>query len=569
MRLKIRLMAYFLIFSIVPLTVVGFMAYESGRKAIEVQSFNYLTTATALKEEEIEAWIANKEKEIVLLARSPAVQKNSLRLATHIKTDPVYTRAYEDMFYEFKTLKEEDSDFLEISFLSVKGVVQVSTSKEEGRYESFEKRGVYTSPLEGSVMITAALVKTEEDRVLGTVAGKVSLERLNAIVKEKTFSGRTGEIYLVDSNRSFLSEQPFKKEVHTRGVDECLKYSSGAGFYENYKGIPVIGSYRWMESRQLCILAEIEQAEAFAPVDALRRAIIIVGGGITLIVLSAAVLLSYTVTTPIRQLVRGAEEIGRGNLSHRIDLKTGDEVEWLASAFNAMVSNLQDVQRRLIQSEKLASLGAMATGVAHEINNPLANISLNAQRLLREAKEGDRYAERLKIIQENVDTAAGIVKDLLDFSRESELRRAPVDINSLITKVLDDLKHKFVGIEVVRNFGDLPEILADDTRLRQVFINIIDNACQAMPDGGRLSIATLVVGSTIEIRFTDTGVGIPKENLGKIFDPFFTTREVGKGIGLGLSISYGIIQKHKGKIEVESEVGAGSTFTIKLPVVKK
>ncbi len=573
MGLMIKLMVYFLIFSIVPLTLIGFMAYESGRNAIEVQTSNYLTTTTILKEREIEAWINKKERAILLLARSPIAQKNSLRLAPRMKGDPVYMRAYEDMQAQFKALEEEDPDFSEVFFLNSGGEIIVSTTKEnEGRQELFNfTREFYTSPLEKSPLSIVALVRSEEEKLLGAVAGRVDLKGMGAIVEEKTTLGRTGEIYLVDKNYSFFSEHrfrelPLKKEVRTQGIEECLKQKSVVALYENYKNIPVIGSYRWMPRRELCIVAEIEQAEAFAPVYTLRRAIVMVGSGIALVALLFVVFLSHTITLPILKLVGGAEEIGKGNLSHRIELKTGDELSLLASSFNAMVDSLQDAQKKIVQSEKLASLGQMAAGIAHEMNNPLANISLNAQMLMRDSREGDQSMRRLKVIEENVDATARIVRNLLDFSRETKLRVAPVDVNALIIKALNSVKHQLSRIEVVKNFGDLPEISADSAQLRQVFTNIITNACQAMPGGGRLTVTTRATKDNVEIKFADTGEGIPKENLGKIFDPFFTTREIGKGTGLGLSISYGIIQKHKGRLEVESEVGKGSTFTIKLPL---
>lgn len=574
MGLMIKLMVYFLTFSIVPLTVIGFMAYDSGRRAIEAQTSNYLTTTTVLKEGEIEAWIDEKEREVLLLARSPVVQKNSFRLGTRTKGDPIYMRAYEDLLNQLKALVDEDPDFSEVFFLNTGGEIIVSTNKEsEGRGELFNfTREFYTSPLEKPPLTITALVKSEEEKLLGAVSGRVSLKGMSAIVEEKTTLGRTGEIYLVDKNYFFFSEHrfrgelPLKKEVRTRGVEECLGQKSGVALYENYKSIPVIGSYRWMPGRELCIVAEIEQAEAFAPIYALRRAVVLIGSGIALVVLLFVVFLSHSITLPIQKLVSGAEEIGRGNLNHRIELKTGDELSLLASSFNTMVGNLDEAQKRLVQSEKLASLGQMAAGIAHEMNNPLANISLNAQMLLREAKEGGPGIHRLRVIDENVDAAARIVRDLLDFSRETKLRLTPVDINALITKAMDSVKQHLSGIEVVKNFGDLPEISADSAQLRQVFTNIITNACQAMPGGGRLTVTTRATKDNVEIKFTDTGVGIPKENLGKIFDPFFTTREVGKGTGLGLSISYGIIQKHRGKIEAESEIGRGSTFTIKLPI---
>jgi signal transduction histidine kinase len=223
----------------------------------------------------------------------------------------------------------------------------------------------------------------------------------------------------------------------------------------------------------------------------------------------------------------------------------------------------------LIQSEKLASIGQLAAGVAHELNNPLANISLNTEMLMRNCKD-EVSAKKLNVIAENVDQAARIVRDLLDFSREAKLELEFLDVNEVLVKALESLKYEIRDIKIVDNLDpNLPRVLGDRVRLKQVFTNIISNALHAMDNGGVLSISTRADKKFLEVRISDTGRGIPKEHLGKIFDPFFTTKGVGKGTGLGLAISYSIVEKHGGLIEVESEVGKGTTFIIKIPTRKK
>ncbi len=175
----------------------------------------------------------------------------------------------------------------------------------------------------------------------------------------------------------------------------------------------------------------------------------------------------------------------------------------------------------------------------------------------------------MRIIKSQADIAAKIVKNLLEFSRQHVVKFEQTDINHLISAVLIISEHQFSSknIEVVKDLdSDSPKILADDSQLQQVFVNIITNAIEAMPSGGNLTVSTRKANGFIEVKISDIGRGIPKEDLPKIFDPFFTTKEVGKGTGLGLSISYGIIKKHDGKISVESEVGKGTTFNIELPM---
>lgn len=232
------------------------------------------------------------------------------------------------------------------------------------------------------------------------------------------------------------------------------------------------------------------------------------------------------------------------------------------------VTKRKKLERQLLQSEKLASIGRLASGVAHGINNPLANISLMSQRLLNQRNIPKPGQRKLKMINEQANIAANIVKNLLDFSRMSNLDKRQIDLNSLLHKILELTKHQFPDgkIKLVEKLDpSIPRILADSEQLHQVFVNIITNAVQAMPEGGSMEIQTRRRGSSVEVEISDSGYGIPKENLDKIFDPFFTTKGVGDGTGLGLSVSLGIVQKHNGTIEVESKEKEGTTFLVRLP----
>lgn len=581
--LAAKLMVYFLLFSVIPLIIVGYTAYENGRKAIEAQTFDYLTATTQLKEEEIEGWIEENEKTLKFLSYSPLLGKNiPILLSTHREGDPIYMRAYEEVLEFFRNSVEGEDSIEGLSFLDTSGRVVLSTYENEvGRDLSsspFFSRGldgpyiqnIVVSESSGPTMKIACPVESSGEK-LGVLVADLNLNELDKITREKSIIGETGETYLLNKYYYLISEPRFKagepltKEMHSAGIDECLSGVTGVGFYNNYEGVPVLGSYRWIPDREICVVAEISQAEAFAPILTLKRNLIVAGVFLMIVLIVVVPLFAFTITRPIKELVKGAEEIGKGRLNYRIKVKSKDEIGTLAEAFNSMVKSLEESQRQLIQSEKLASLGQLAAGVAHEINNPLTNISNSAQLLLQEA-EG-KVAKRLKIIEENVEKASRIVRNLRNFSRAPEFHPEFVDVNSLLEKSLEFVRHELKGIEVVKDFDtDLPEVLADPLQLQQVFVNIITNACQAMPNGGTLTLATRGGDEMVEIRISDTGVGIPKEHLSKIFDPFFTTRKVGKGTGLGLSISYKIVDAHNGKIEVESEVGKGSTFIIKLPI---
>jgi signal transduction histidine kinase len=224
--------------------------------------------------------------------------------------------------------------------------------------------------------------------------------------------------------------------------------------------------------------------------------------------------------------------------------------------------------RRIVQAEKLTSLGQLAAGIAHEINNPLTNASLGIQTLshhLKNSGAGGELADKLEAIERNIERAAVIARELLQFSRQRDSDFAPLDVNKVVRGALTLLQYKLKGITVAQDLSELPEILGDAGKLEQVFINLLSNAVEAMPGGGTISIMTMRLDAGIRIRIVDTGPGIPEKNLSRVFDPFFTTKEVGKGTGLGLSICYGIVRDHQGTIDIASAPGKGTAVTLTIP----
>jgi signal transduction histidine kinase len=231
---------------------------------------------------------------------------------------------------------------------------------------------------------------------------------------------------------------------------------------------------------------------------------------------------------------------------------------------------LAETQEQLIQHEKLASIGQLAAGVAHEVNNPLGSIMLYAHLVKKRIEQNDPSQEDLKFIMDEAKRCQTIVSGLLNFSRQGQLSLTKQNIAGVIEKTIKAIRQQplFHNIDI-RSFADnsIPDMVLDSDQLYQVFLNLAVNAAEAMQNGGTLTIRTKAVGERLHITFEDTGVGISKENIAKLFTPFFTTKQIGKGTGLGLAIAYGIVKMHKGNIRVErSEVGKGTTFLIELPI---
>ncbi|HJQ71122.1 MAG TPA: ATP-binding protein [Blastocatellia bacterium] len=232
------------------------------------------------------------------------------------------------------------------------------------------------------------------------------------------------------------------------------------------------------------------------------------------------------------------------------------------------VTERAQLEQQLLEREKLSSIGLLAAGVAHEVNTPLAGISSYAQMLLQQVNDDDPKHKLLEKIHTQTLRASGIVNNLLNFSRTGDAQFREVEVNHVLEDTLQLLEPQLRGtkIEIVRHYGQsLPAAYGSASKLQQVFMNLILNARDAMPGGGRLTISTRPVDTSLVVDFRDTGMGIAPENIARIYDPFFTTKEVGQGTGLGLALSYGIIQEHGGRIFVESRPGEGAHFTIKLP----
>jgi two-component system NtrC family sensor kinase len=282
------------------------------------------------------------------------------------------------------------------------------------------------------------------------------------------------------------------------------------------------------------------------------------------------------INRPLSRLMELTQQITEGDLTPIMPVrKYRDEITNVVLALNHMMYELKRRQEQMIESHKLRAIGTLTAGVAHELNNPLNNITLTAAMLEEDYKDlsDEQRLDMVKDLLKEAERSQKIVKNLLDFARESEIKTEHLDISNLVFETIRLAQNqvKLKGAKIETNIDDnLPSIHGDRQQLRQVFLNLILNAVDAMSKGGKLLIAAQRsnVPDFITITFQDNGHGIPAHILPSIFDPFFTTKPTAKGTGLGLSVSKGIVEKHGGDITVESKVGEGSSFYIHLPIAK-
>jgi len=315
----------------------------------------------------------------------------------------------------------------------------------------------------------------------------------------------------------------------------------------------------------------------------MRNKVVFTFLGITMLGIVIAIVLSFilanSIVRPVSGLAKAARRIADGDFSCAVGIESNDEIGDLGDVFNFMIASIKErdtqikefAKAKIAEAERLAMVGQLAAGVAHEINNPLTGILLYCDLVLKNIPEDSPQRANLEKINNEAKRCKTIIRGLLDFSRQTEPEIKPLMINTTVEEVLALVKNQplFHNISIEKNLDpSLPMVNADVSQIHQVFMNIILNSAEAMHGNGTLAITTGITEDEkyIYTSFTDTGQGIAEENLPKVFDPFFTTKETGHGTGLGLSISYGIIRKHHGEIDVTSEVGKGTTFIVKLPL---
>ena len=397
--------------------------------------------------------------------------------------------------------------------------------------------------------------------------------------------GKTGFAFLIDSEgrtifhpqleRAKNFEKVTELPVVRRALAEFGKPVgvdfSGKGF-RNDNETGMVGAYAWAESLDWAVIMQQSKEEAYSSIVRMKvNAVLWILISI-LVSVFIAFFLAKSLSRPILELIAGAEKLGEGDFSSEVKVNTRDEIFTLANTFNFMVKKLKEFQEQLVLREKLAAVGQMASVVGHEIRNPLGVINnaiyyIRTKLEMSSGKDLDpKIQKHIGIIEKEVTASNKIISDLLGFSRTRPPMAQPLDLNKIIEDSLSAVSiPETVKVEIDLSL-ELPPTLINPDEIRQVFINLFNNAWQAMPEGGTLRIRSYIEEEMAQVEVTDTGCGISPENMKKLFTPFFSTKT--KGTGLGLAAVQRILDRHKGKIKVRSRVGQGTTFVVSLPLAK-
>jgi signal transduction histidine kinase len=445
-----------------------------------------------------------------------------------------------------------------------------------------------------------------------SILGKLNLHLVQDIVDKVSYRGQ-GVVYVVDANGKLIAHPD---EIRAKSAEDLSGLSivkevlsgqaGGAEFYSGAIKERKVGAYFPVEELGWGVVVEQSMAKAYFELRRVEtNSLLFVILGVALTV-GVGVFFAKSIEKPIKDLIAGTEAVRQGDLNVRMEVESIDEIGTLTMAFNLMTKELRESQDRLILSEKLASLGTMAAGMAHEIKNPLVSLRTFTQ-LLQQKWDDEEYRNKfVQIVPHEIERINKIAESLLKFGKPMKPELTKVDVNAVLEDVLLLLESetKKNNIRVTTKFADLPLIVADQGQLSQAMVNVVLNAVQSMKDGGELTVKTdlgevihlgkigakgkfrsegevgemsfggeeekseaeqgvLKPVGVVFIEITDTGSGIPAENLKSLFDPFFTTKMTGTGMGLPITLR--IIEEHLGSIKVRSQVGIGTTFLITLP----
>ncbi|RUT10633.1 hypothetical protein DSM107010_40860 [Chroococcidiopsis cubana SAG 39.79] len=579
-HLTAKVASSFLVLSLVAVGVVGSVAFFSAREALKQAAFNRLSVAATLKEEEIGRWFEDQQRDFLLVTQHPELQRNIKILLSGKITDPNYLAADKILSNYLISVTQTKPALREIFILDRSNQIVLSTDKQrKGNYEIlanvsyFERVELkdtfapifYVSPVTGKPSVTLATPLRDAAGVRqGIVLAHLNLDRIDRIVRERTGLGNSGETYLVGSlvsKNAFISKaekteaREFPEGISSQGIDAAMSGVSGSGLYRNYAKLPVIGVYRWLNEQDLALLVEMQQEEAFAPARQLAGTIVLVG-------LASVGCLSIGVYWLTRQLKISREQLE--NYSHKLEQKAQE-----AEAAN------------LAKSEFLANM-------SHELRTPLNAILGFTQLMSRDRSLSAAQLENLDTINRSGEHLLTLINDVLSMAK-IEAGRTILNENSFdLYELLDSLeemlrlKAEAKGLQLI--FERTPEVpqcvRADESKLRQVLINLLGNAIKFTQAGGAiLRVRTKQdkqevsqsppTTCTLHFEVEDTGPGIAASELERLFKPFVQTeagRKSHEGTGLGLTISQQFVRLMGGEIAVSTTLGHGTIFSFEIPV---
>jgi signal transduction histidine kinase len=616
-KLATRLGLLFLLLTSIPLTVIGILSYNNAHQALLDATLARLASTSALKRAEFTRWVGRNENSLELLAQRPLVVLAAIDLVDNEPGTAAYRTAHDSLIRDhMEPLLRQESGLLNVTLLHpTTGEILASTDADleggsrasepfflEGRIRTLTYPPLYVPADDEVVMHVVTPVYDGEGDLVAVLAAHANLAEIAEVISQGWERTETEETYLVNQNNFFVTESrfkpdsPFERTADTEGVADCLAGNDGTGFYLDYRDVPVVGAYEWIEEQNLCIMTEQDQAEALAPIVGFRRTAQLIGLGGSLFIALLGMLFARSLTGPLRSLVQGAEEIGRGNLDVRVGTRAKDEIGQLSRAFDQMVMDLKrtTVSRNELSKEVAerkraeARLEEQAAALArsnedlqqfayvasHDLQEPLRMVTGYLQ-LIERRYRGKLDEDADEFITYAVDGATRmkrLINDLLAYSRVETRGQPfePVALEDALSRVLHDLSLRIRESRAIVTRDPLPAVQADPSQVGQLLQNLIGNALKFSGDEPpRVHLSAERDGAMWAIAVRDHGIGFDPKYADRVFAIFerLHGRDV-PGTGIGLAVCKRIVERHGGHIRVRSMPGEGATFIFTLPAVE-
>lgn len=609
MKLTPKLTLVFILFATALLSVVGVLAYQSGRDSLRLATISELSATAIEKQSALNQWVEDKRKGIILLAVDPSTIESVTDLVAAVPGSPEALVAHKRFIAEIQP-RVSEGVFISVILMDPRsGEVIAATNPEEvgkfqedreffirGRVAPFVQNVYYFITLQGPAMTASAPMMAKDGRLMAVIAGHINLEEMNDIVQRRSGLHETDDAFLVNTSNLFITQPSLVEDpavlqigVHTEAVNRCLSRTSGTIDALDYRGVPSIVTYRWMPEHELCLIVQLDQSEAYNPARAFGKTMFIISGLGLVVAIALAVVLSRTITQPILALQTGAACFGSGQLDTKLPETSRDELGVLAREFNMMAATLAEKERLLRANaaelndrvkERTAELARsnaelqqFAYVASHDLQEPLRMVA-SYTKLLEKRYKGRLDEDADEFINYVVDGATRmqqLINSLLDFSRIGTRTREFVATSC--EKVLDEaMTNLAIAIKdsgAVITHDPLPTLMADESQLIQLFQNLIGNAIrfrsEQLPE---IHISAERRHNDWLFSVRDNGIGMESQYFERIFIIFqrLHTRAEYSGTGIGLAVCKKIVERLGGRIWVESKPGQGSTFFFNLPV---
>ncbi|NER47304.1 MAG: response regulator [Symploca sp. SIO1A3] len=649
--LLVQLVGSFLILSLLTISIVCYTTFNQARESLKLSVFNELGLTASLKEGELSRWVVTQREHFLSLGQLPEVSTQARVLLSSQTSDWEYQFAYEQLEKSLTSFISKQSGLKDLFLLSRSGRILLSTNPTHiGKYKPLAQysevtqeptdtfvSNFYRSPETGKPTITFATpVLKDTDKRLGMLVVNLNLERIDEIIQEHTGIKEDCETYLVGKFGSGLSQRnvlisakrfgsvAFPEGIDSEGIAKAMDGSNDQGLYDNYRGVPVIGVYRWLKAWDVALLVEMNQSQAFEPARRLARSIWLMGMVLAEVLAVAMFLIARRLTQPIVAIIYTATQVAAGNLSSTAPVLTENEIGILARVFNQMIEQLrflytgleEQVEERTaalrqaneqlrveIAERRRAEQAAEAanhaksqflTNMSHELRTPLNGILGYTQILQHYSDLTPQQKEGINTIHTCGNHLLTLINDILDLSKieAQKMELYPHDFHfphflRVVTQMCQIRAQQKEIAFTYQPHEPIPTIVyADEKRLRQVLLNLLGNAIKFTHTGGvtfRVSVIRHqpfvisqqpitnnkqhTTNNKIRLEIEDTGVGIATEELNKIFEPFEQVGESNhksEGTGLGLAITQKIISLMGSQLQVQSTLGVGSTFWFEL-----